>query len=131
MGRTGNYEALGTRFTELWVPLPRAAEVVRVVRRYFASPADSRESYRRTGLFAYELYGAPPAPGWLHPGHTDGEDEWQDGALRLDVYWFDDNAEDPLQRFFPQFRELLREHSPAGRFWNWPGDTELVIATKN
>ncbi|HTU30119.1 MAG TPA: FAD-binding protein [Solirubrobacteraceae bacterium] len=98
---------LGCRFTELWVPLGRAAEVVRIVRGYFAAPA-ARESYHRTGLFAYELYGAPPATGWLHPGHTDGEDEWRAGALRLDVYWFADNAEDPLERFFPQFWELLR-----------------------
>jgi ubiquinone/menaquinone biosynthesis C-methylase UbiE len=27
-------------------------------------------------------------------------------------------------------RRLLHEHSPAGLFWDWPGDTELVIATK-
>jgi len=27
-------------------------------------------------------------------------------------------------------RRLLHEHSPTGFFWDWPGDTELVIATK-
>jgi precorrin-6B methylase 2 len=27
-------------------------------------------------------------------------------------------------------RRLLHEHSSTGLFWDWPGDTELVIATK-
>ena len=26
---------------------------------------------------------------------------------------------------------LLREHSPLGLFWVWPGDTEFVIATRH
>jgi D-arabinono-1,4-lactone oxidase len=124
---------LGCRFTELWVPLPRAAEVVRIVRAYFASPRAAREAYHRTGLFAYELYGAPPATGWLHPGQSDGADEWREGAVRLDVYWFADNAEDPLDRFFPQFWELLREHAVPFRL-HWgkeipassPGDRRWV-----
>lgn len=32
--------------------------------------------------------------------------------------------------FEADLRRLLREHSPEGLFWDWPGDTELVIATK-
>jgi ubiquinone/menaquinone biosynthesis C-methylase UbiE len=32
--------------------------------------------------------------------------------------------------FEADLRRLLREHSPIGLFWDWPGDTELVIATK-
>jgi hypothetical protein len=123
---------LGCRFTELWVPLHRAGELVRTVRAYFGQPTAARRSYERTGLFAYELYGAPAAAGWLHPGHSDGDDEWREGAVRFDVYWFADNADDPLERFFPQFWELLREHeipfrlhwgkevpasSPADRAW--------------
>ena len=101
---------LASRFTELWVPLPRSEEVIRVLRAYFAAPRRTRDAYRRTGLYAYELYGAPASPGWLHPGHSDGRDEWREGALRVDVYWFSDNAEDPLRRFFVQFWELLRDH---------------------
>ena len=101
---------LASRFTELWVPLARAQEVIRVLRAYFAEPARTRDSYRRTGLFAYELYGARACAGWLHPGYSDGCDEWRDGALRVDVYWFSDNAADPLERFFVQFWDLLRAH---------------------
>jgi ubiquinone/menaquinone biosynthesis C-methylase UbiE len=32
--------------------------------------------------------------------------------------------------FESDLRHLLRDHSPDGLFWDWPGDTELVIATK-
>jgi len=32
--------------------------------------------------------------------------------------------------FEADLRRLLGDHSPAGLFWDWPGDTELVIATK-
>jgi len=32
--------------------------------------------------------------------------------------------------FEDDLRRLLYEHSPSGLFWDWPGDTELVIATK-
>lgn len=32
--------------------------------------------------------------------------------------------------FEADLRDLLLKHSPDGLFWDWPGDTELVIATK-
>lgn len=101
---------LASEFAELWVPLPRAAEAVGVLRGYFGEPADARESYRRTGLYPYELYGSPASTGWLHPGFSDGTDEWREGALRIDVYWFTANQEDPLESFFPTFWRLLRDH---------------------
>jgi len=37
------------------------------------------------------------------------------------------DRQDAFQR---DLRARLAEHSPTGRFWDWPGDTELVIATK-
>jgi hypothetical protein len=27
-------------------------------------------------------------------------------------------------------RELLRQRSPEGVFWDWPGDTEVMLARK-
>jgi SAM-dependent methyltransferase len=39
---------------------------------------------------------------------------------------FDDRLED----FERDFRQLLTESSPSGLFWDWPGDTAIVIATK-
>jgi ubiquinone/menaquinone biosynthesis C-methylase UbiE len=40
--------------------------------------------------------------------------------------WFGDR----LAEFEADLRHLLLEYSPDGLFWDWPGDTELVIATK-
>ena len=39
---------------------------------------------------------------------------------------FGDRADD----FAAEVRELLRSRSPEGLFWDWPGDTEVVIARK-
>jgi SAM-dependent methyltransferase len=41
--------------------------------------------------------------------------------------WFGNRRAD----FESDLRHLLRQHSPDGLFWDWPGDTELVIATKS
>lgn len=41
--------------------------------------------------------------------------------------WFGNRRAD----FESDLRHLLHEHSPDGLFWDWPGDTELVIATKS
>ncbi len=35
-----------------------------------------------------------------------------------------------LERFTAELRELLTAASPTGRFWEWPGDTELLVARK-
>ena len=32
--------------------------------------------------------------------------------------------------FEEALRGLLEDHSPEGLFWEWPGDTEIVVATK-
>ena len=35
-----------------------------------------------------------------------------------------------LAEFIADLHTLLQQCSPTGRFWDWPGDTELVIATR-
>ncbi len=35
-----------------------------------------------------------------------------------------------LAEFTAALRELLWRHSPNGRFWDWPGDTQIVIAAR-
>jgi SAM-dependent methyltransferase len=35
-----------------------------------------------------------------------------------------------LDEFIAEFRSLLGDLSPTGRFWDWPGDTEILIATR-
>ena len=37
---------------------------------------------------------------------------------------------DRVGDFERELRELLAARSPDGFFWDWPGDTEIVIARK-
>jgi D-arabinono-1,4-lactone oxidase len=101
---------LPTEFTEAWVPLGRTQEVVRLMDRHFAEPRNAGEAYRRTGTYAWELYSAMPASFWLSPAYSSGADEWAEGALRVDPYWFTGNSADPAIAFFPGLWTLLRDH---------------------
>lgn len=38
---------------------------------------------------------------------------------------------DRREEYESDLRRLLEDHSPTGLFWDWPGDTEFVIATKS
>jgi hypothetical protein len=37
---------------------------------------------------------------------------------------------DRLEEFAHEVRELLKARSPEGVFWDWPGDTEVILARK-
>jgi SAM-dependent methyltransferase len=37
---------------------------------------------------------------------------------------------DRLEEFERELRGLLKERSPDGLFWDWPGDTEIILARK-
>jgi SAM-dependent methyltransferase len=37
---------------------------------------------------------------------------------------------DRVEDFTSEVRNLLRSRSPAGVFWDWPGDTEVILARK-
>ena len=37
---------------------------------------------------------------------------------------------DRVEEFAGEMRELLRERSPGGVFWDWPGDTEVMLVRK-
>jgi D-arabinono-1,4-lactone oxidase len=103
-------ELLPTQFTEAWVPLPRTQQVMALLHEYFTSPRDAHDAYARTGTYAWELYSAMPSAFWLSPAHTSGSDEWRDGALRIDPYWFADNAADPSTTMFAGLWQLLRDN---------------------
>jgi hypothetical protein len=38
--------------------------------------------------------------------------------------------DDRLDLFKAEVRQVLSEQSPSGLFWDWPGDTDIVIASK-
>ena len=41
-----------------------------------------------------------------------------------------DRFGDQLEAFLDELRALLRARTTTGRFWDWPGETAIVIATK-
>lgn len=98
-----------SEFTEAWIPLPRTRQTMRLLRDYFAAPEDDHEALRRAGTFSWELYSAKPERFWLNPSHSDGKDEWKEGALRVDPYWFAGNAAQPDETMFAGLWGLLRE----------------------
>ncbi|HEX8694153.1 MAG TPA: D-arabinono-1,4-lactone oxidase [Longimicrobium sp.] len=98
-----------TEFTEIWVPLGRTQQTMRLLDAYFREPADALESYARTGTYGWEVYSAMPTPFWMAASHTDGADEWKDGAFRVDIYWWGENPGNPAETFYPQFWKLLRD----------------------
>ncbi len=96
--------SLPTSFTEIWVPLEATHEVMSSLRAHFR-----KGGFSATGAFLFEIYAARASRYWMHPGH--GRD-----SLRIDVFWFDRNGEDPVTTFFPQFWELL---APFGYRLHW------------
>ena len=107
MDNTVSDGLLGTEFTEIWVPIEHARTVMNLYNDMF----DQRGT-EVTGYFSTEVYGGPPNAGWMHPGYTDGSDAFKDGALRIDVYWYRDNAGPPNidDGFFDPYWEVLRDN---------------------
>jgi hypothetical protein len=109
MDDQANDRLMPTEFSEIWLPLGRASEVVGVLRNWFEEPKDAHEAFRRTGMFAWELYAAAPTSFWMNASYTDGQDEWSAGAFRVDIYWFPRNAADPVDALYGPVWQLLRD----------------------
>jgi hypothetical protein len=110
MDNQANDVLVPTEFTELWVPLLRTRDAMRLLTGYFDEPRDVHEAYRRTGLYAWELYSAMPTPFWMAASHTTGDDAWKDGVFRIDSYWFAANPGDPAETFYPALWDLFRDN---------------------
>ena len=100
---------LPTGFTELWLPLSRAVDAMCLLKDYFDSAPSDAAAYERTGIFGWELYAAKPNAFWLNASHTDGQDPWRDGVLRIDPFWFSANPGDPTFTFYPPLWKLFAE----------------------
>jgi D-arabinono-1,4-lactone oxidase len=99
-----------TEFTEVWLPLRRTEQAMGLLRDYFAAAGkDGHEALRRTGTYAWELYAVMPERFWLNAAHSDGEDEWSEGTLRIDPYWFVANSADPTETLYAGLWSLLRD----------------------
>jgi D-arabinono-1,4-lactone oxidase len=109
MDNQANDVLVPTEFTEAWLPVQHSARAMQLLRGWFDAAPDAHEALKRTGTYAWELYGAVPTPLWLACSHTGGDDEWKDGVLRIDAYWFANNPGDPAQTFYPPVWKLLRD----------------------
>jgi FAD/FMN-containing dehydrogenase len=88
-----------TTFTEVFVPLDRAAEALRRLDAAFdADPAAA-------GRFAIELYAAPPSTAWLHPAYGRP-------SLRINVFWLTHATDDPRDAFLPRIWAALADCGP-------------------
>jgi hypothetical protein len=108
MDDQANDVLLPIAFNEAWFPIRRAEQVLTAVRTHFDGAPDPASALRRTGINAWELYGAGPSKYWLSPSYTSGADEWREGAFRIDSYFYQGCAEDPTRTFFPQYWDLFK-----------------------
>lgn len=89
---------LRTDFTELWIPIERTQDTMRVLKEHFDAggiPA--------TGYFATELYASKASEFWLSPSY-------KSAVFRVDPFWYSTNPGDPTVKggFFAKFWDLLR-----------------------
>jgi hypothetical protein len=107
MDNTADDVMLGTEFTEIWVPIKYSEQCMNLMREMFEDGGR-----RATGYFETEVYGAPPNSLWLSPSYSDGNDEYNDGVIRFDIFWYRANDAQPNEKqgFFQQYWDLFLDN---------------------
>lgn len=116
-------------------PIPHD-EIQAVVRRFLGPERRAGSGHFRPSAERYEAaltrtrFGAPSI---VHaPGREDltrDIDGVISGYLSMS-YAAPHRFGDRLESFVGEARELLASRTPTGRFWDWPGDTVLLIARR-
>jgi hypothetical protein len=86
-----------TEFTELFIDINQAGELMRTMRDFWAG--DVRMD--RTGPYCAEIYASKESDFWLSP-------TFQRRSMRIDFLWFKTGDQNPAQFYYPQFWELLK-----------------------
>lgn len=87
---------LPVEFTELWFDLESTAAVMQtLLDAYAADPT-------LAGTFAVELYVAKSSTAWLSPSY-------QRDSFRVDIFWYQRNAGDPVLDYYPKFYTMLEQ----------------------
>ena len=104
---------MGTEFTEIWIPLEYTEKAMNLLNEMFTTVG-----YPATGFYSTELYAGYKSSAWMSPSYTDGNDKYKDGTLRVDVFWYINNAGSPNSKggFFQQFWDLFRDNDIPFRF---------------
>ena len=103
-----------TWFTELWIPFTpgdgRLQETITRLRKLFDADGTAQGCYAATGGFAFELYVAKRDDHFFLSPASGSH------AFRVDVFWFGNNAGNPVAEFYPQFWNALE---PLGYRLHW------------
>lgn len=113
MDNTADDILLGTEFTEIWIPIQYTQKCMELLQGLFDAP-DSKA----VGYYSTEIYGTKANAHWLSPAYSDGQDEYKDGVVRFDVFWFRGNEGAPNVRggFYQQYWDLFRANGIPFRF---------------
>lgn len=116
-------------------PIPHD-EIEALVQKYLGS---NRRAGRGTGpsrahrfedVLARTRFGAPKS--FFAPGVADLVRDTE--SILAGYFSFSYSAPhlfgDRLEDFAADVRRLLASRSPTGRFWDWPGDTEVILARR-
>lgn len=107
MDNTADDILMGTEFTEIWVPIQYTERCMQLMNQMFLDKGEEA-----VGWFSTEVYGAKPDSAWMSAGYSDGQDEYKDGVVRFDVFWFRANSGEPNVKggFFQQYWDLFRDN---------------------
>ena len=108
MDNTADDILLGTEFTEIWVPISYTEEAMNLLGQMFRE-----KGYDATGYYTTELYGTCADTAWMSPSYSDGTDEYKDGVIRFDVFWYRGNAGTPNEKgaFFSNYWSVFKDNN--------------------
>jgi len=90
-------------FSELWFPLDKGPQVIAEFRDYFERRHDG------PGTFSHEIYPSKATEFWISPGY-------RRDSIRIDLFWFAGNKQDPIKDFFIDFWNQFEEYSYRGHW---------------
>jgi hypothetical protein len=91
-----DFRLMPTRFTELWISLPDAAEVMQTLAEHY-----ERGGFDATSTLSCEIYPTPKSDFWMSPAY-------QRDVVKVDPFWFGYNRGDPDVLYFPQYWDVLK-----------------------
>lgn len=113
MDNTADDILLGTEFTEIWIPIQYTQQCMTLLNDMFVD-----KGVAAIGYFSTEIYGTKANGAWLSAAYSDGMDEYKDGVVRFDVFWFRENPGEPNSPtgFYRQYWDLFRDNGIPFRF---------------
>jgi hypothetical protein len=97
MDNAASDKLLPTRFTEIWFPLEKTAEVIMRLR-----DRRNRLGFSATGPYACEIYATKGSRFWMSPA-------FNRDMVKIDHFWFTHSIGDPSESYYPQFWDLLKD----------------------